>query len=176
MLKVPISSANREYGNALISKYKILETETFKVLAPVGSERRQNENLYYEDRAVLRSVIDVNGVKISVYVTHFGLNLLEQERMVNTLLNCFEKETYPHVLIGDFNVEPTNAVLKPIFNKMQSVAKLLNNEQKTFSTYNEESQIDYVFISKEFTAKEYKRIESNVSDHYPCYAELILNV
>lgn len=167
---------NNSYGNAILSKYKIIQSKTFLVPAPVGDERRENENEYYEDRAVLKVVVDVNGVLVSVYATHFGLNLLEQERMVSTLLNCFETEKNPYILMGDFNAEPSESVLTPIFNKMQSVQKAMGNNQKTFSTFNEQIQIDYIFVSKEFTPNAFTRIECNASDHYPCLAEVTLNI
>ena len=126
---------DRAYGNAFLSKFKIVAEQTFSVKAPVGEERRQGENDYYEDRAVLRTVVDVSGELVAVYSVHFGLNLLEQERMVSQLTALIDQEKYPHILMGDFNVEPSAEVLQPLFDRMTSVAKLMNNQQKLFVVY-----------------------------------------
>ena len=170
--KAIVFNGNWAYGNAFISKFKILESQTFLVPAPVGNERRENENLYYEDRVLIRVVIDFYGTPVSVYVTHFGLNLQEQERMVLAILNRLNEEKNPHVLMGDFNAEPNAEALRPLYNKMQSAAKRFNNVQKTFSTFKEELQIDYIFFSNDFTITKFERINENVSDHYPIFSIL----
>lgn len=166
----------RSYGNACISKYKIIDSKVYSVPSPVGDERRENETKHYEDRGVLKVVLDVEGVAVSVYVTHFGLNLMEQERMIDTLIEQIDKDDNPHILIGDFNVEPDAGILKPIFDRMLSAARECNNTQKTFATYDEKEQIDYIFVSKDFIIEKFYRVDVNVSDHYPCVAELVLNL
>lgn len=163
-----------DYGNAFLSKYKIKESETYSVPAPEGDERRKDENKYYEDRVVMREVIDVDGVAVSVYVTHFGLNLQEKKRMIATLTNLLDKEKNPCVLMGDFNSEPDDEILKPLFDRLQSTAKVCGNSQKTFATYGEKLQIDYIFVSKEFEVKNFVRIDCDLADHYPCMAEVVL--
>lgn len=165
----------RSYGNAFLSKFPILEMQKFKVFAPTPEERRPDENSYYEDRIVLRAVVDM-GKPVTVFVTHFGLNKQEVERMVDVLIKCLDDEKNPHILMGDFNVEPDNDLIKPIFARMRSVAKECGNTQKTFATYEDQLQIDYIFVSKEFNIKSFERVNTNVSDHYPCVAELEINL
>ncbi len=164
----------KTYGNGALSKFKILESETIPVPAPVGAERRDGENEYYEDRAILRLVVDICGTPVSVYITHFGLNPLEQERMVDKLCKRIDDEKNPHILMGDFNNEPYAPVLSPIFSRMKSLAKETGNTQKTFSTYEESIQIDYIFVSEHFEIKSFTRIEANASDHYPILGEVTL--
>ena len=163
---------NRTYGNAFLSRFNIVEKQVYSVKSPVGDERRSGENEYYEDRAILRTVVDVSGEFIAVYSVHFGLNLLEQERMVAQLISLIDQEKYPHILMGDFNVEPSASVLQPLFSRMTSAAKYCDNRQKTFSTYNDQMQIDYIFVSNRFKVLSFERIEANCSDHYPCVALL----
>ena len=164
------------YGNAFLSKYELVESEAHLIKTPMGDERREGENEYYEDRVLLRQVINVDGKLISVYVTHFGLNLLEKERMVEKIVSLIDKEEGEYILMGDFNVEPDSEVLKPIFNKMQSAQKVMGNTQKTFSTYNEEITIDYIFVSKGIKINDFKRVDENASDHFPCVATVTLEI
>lgn len=173
-ISLPVQNILCDYGNALLTKYEILETQTFVVPAPTESERRASETLYYEDRAILRAVVDV-GTPITVLVTHFGLNLQEMERMTARLVEIIDAETNPVILMGDFNAEPSANVLTPIFERLTSAAKTCNNTQKTFATFEQQEQIDYIFTSKHFQIKGFERVEKYVSDHYPCAAELILH-
>lgn len=169
-----LSLDDGDYGNAFLSKYKIKETNTYIIPIPTESERRPDENGYYEPRVILKNVVDIGDVDISVYVTHFGLNLLEKERMVDKLIELIENDKNPCVLMGDFNSEPQAAELKPLFDRLQSVAKVCNNNQKTFATYGDEKQIDYIFVSKEFEIKSFERINFILSDHYPCVTDVVL--
>lgn len=160
------------YGNALISDKEILSTEVIKVPAPVGDERRKGENAYYEDRAILHTEIDIDGVKFTVLVTHFGLNLLEQERMVATLVKIIDEAQSHVILMGDFNVTPHSPVLQPIYDRLQSAADTVGNVQFTFSSYAPDRTIDYIFVSKDFTVLGFEVIDNPTSDHKPCVATL----
>ncbi|MBO5713035.1 MAG: endonuclease/exonuclease/phosphatase family protein [Clostridia bacterium] len=162
------------FGNAFLSKYEVTKFDAYKVLTPIGDERREGENEYYEDRVLLRQVINFNGTPISVYVTHFGLNLLEQERMVSKITSLIDAETNEYVLMGDFNVEPDAPILAPIYDRMTSVSKAVNFTKKTFSTFNEEVQIDYIFVSKGLKPISFDRVDENASDHFPCVATVVI--
>ena len=162
-------------GNGMVSKFEIIESETTLVPATTLSEIPEGDLKDSEDRSLLRAVIDFNGTAVSVYVTHLGLDSKAKSRMINTILEKIEGETNPYIVMGDFNLEPNEELLTPLFNKMQSTAKVMNNTHKTWSTYGGEARIDYIFVSNHFTVKKYKVIDVNVSDHYPCYAEVVLN-
>jgi endonuclease/exonuclease/phosphatase family metal-dependent hydrolase len=164
-----------DYGNALLTKFQVLSNETILVPSPDIHQRRQEEQGYYEDRAIMKAVVDV-GVPVSVFVTHFGLNGLEQEWMVERLTTLIDNETNPVLLLGDFNCEPNSEVLAPIFERLTSAAMVHKNKQKTFATYQESVQIDYIFASKHFRIDAFERVEANVSDHYPCLAILTLEI
>lgn len=169
-----ITYEGRSYGNALLSVFKRKEKWVYFVPSPVGAERRKEENGYYESRVVLRTILDIDGQDVSVYVTHFGLNLLEKERMMATLCKLLDQEKNPVILMGDFNSEPDDEVLAPLYERLCSAAKACDYTEKTFSTYRNEAQIDYIFFSKEFEIKDFKRVDRNVSDHYPCVANVVL--
>ncbi len=159
-------------GNALLSKYPILNVQGIPVCAPTEEEKRENEREWYEDRVVLRAIIDKDGEEICVLATHFGLNLLEKERMVETLCRLIDEETRPIILMGDFNATPRTAVLQPLYDRLSSVAEETGNDEYTFSSFQPYITIDYVFCSKAFKPVAFKAIDKVVSDHRAVYAIL----
>lgn len=164
------------YGNAMISDYKMLSVRTVKVPSPKGAERRENENGYYEDRVVLCVTLDVEGVEVTVLSAHFGLNLMEMERMTDAIVKILDEVKTPVVLMGDFNTLPHSAVLQPIYDRLQSAADAVGSTDFTFASYAPDRTIDYIFLSKEFTVKSLKAVDNRTSDHRPLVAEVGLKV
>ena len=158
-----------DYGNALLSKYRIISMENIVVKLPADDTIEYKAIEYKEDRAFIHAVIDA-GVPVSVYATHFGLTEIEQRNMVNALIDKIKNDGLPKILIGDFNTEPDSKVLKPLFDVLTSAADFFNNTQKTFSTFDPYLRIDYIFVSSEFEIEEYGVDDSCISDHFPCYA------
>ena len=101
------------YGNGLLSKYKIVKSDTIKI--PDPSPRLYNG--YYETRCVLRAELE-NGY--TVLVCHFGLNPDEQENAVKTILDNLTPKKC--ILMGDFNLTPSSPILDPIKEKMKDAS------------------------------------------------------
>ena len=159
-------------GNAVLSKFSISEFKTIPVLAPTDEEKRASENDWYEDRVVLYSKVKAKEKEILVLVTHFGLNLLEQERMVNTLCEIIDEAKLPIVLMGDFNALPHSMVLAPIYERLSSCADVMKNKEYTFASFKPDRTLDYIFVSKEFKVESFDVGKDIVSDHLPCIAVL----
>lgn len=159
-----------DYGNALLSKYPIMSVETFSIVP----DSREGDG-YYEDRVVLKAVVDV-GIPIVVLVTHFGLNPSEQEKMLEILLPIIDKEEGPLILMGDFNLHPTSPYLRSIYERLQDAAEVLNKRNFTFSTYEPKETIDYLFFSKHFKIQEFEVVDVRTSDHFPIKAIVELEI
>lgn len=158
-------------GNAVFSRFPIVETELIPVPAPAEEERRPGENDWYEDRVIVKATVDV-GRKITFFSTHFGLNRQEKERMVAKLAELLDAEEYPCVLCGDFNERPHSEVLKPIYDRMKSAADVMGaTDVLTWASFAPQVTIDYIFVSKEFKVLSYQVPERIVSDHRPVRAE-----
>ncbi len=163
-------------GNAVLSKYPIVGIEKIAVPAPTKEERRAEETDWYEDRIIVKATIDV-GVKIDYISTHFGLNLLEQERMVKRLTEIIDKSENPIVLCGDFNSAPHSDILKPIYSRLRSAADEVGKTNEfTLDSYNPYITLDYIFVSKQFRVLSYDVTKKIVSDHFPIKAEIEINV
>lgn len=166
---------NDEIGNAVLSGYKIVKSEKFAVPAPSEEERVNGENEWYEDRVILKTTIDA-GRNIAFIVTHFGLNLSERKRMVCKLAEILDNTDIPVILVGDFNSAPDEEVLAPIYARLKNAAKEVGNEEFTFSSVNPDRILDYVFVSKEFSAQSFEVKKIVASDHMPCVAKLEIEV
>ena len=152
-----------EYGNGLISKYKIKKAET--IIIPDPNPKRFNG--YYETRCVLKAELE-NGVR--VLVCHFGLNPDEQENAVKAILENIKEEKC--ILMGDFNVEPDNAVLLPIKEKMKDASIGFCENTPSWPSDKPKIKIDYIFVSRDVSV-EYADIPPIMaSDHRPHVAKM----
>jgi endonuclease/exonuclease/phosphatase family metal-dependent hydrolase len=130
------------YGNAIISRFPISSAETIIIPDP---EIKQYDG-YYETRCLLKATIDV-GNGLNVLVSHFGLNPDEQENAVETVISNISEK--PCVLMGDFNMEPDNPILRPIMQKLHDTAKDFSTPKLSFPSDTPSVKIDYIFVSKD---------------------------
>lgn len=163
-----------EIGNGIISKYPFTSTKMISVPQPI--EKRPEEQNYYEDRGIVIATIDV-GVEIDYVVTHFGLNGLEQENMVEQLIKVIDERERPMILCGDFNMAPDNARLTPIYERLTSAADVFGKTNEFTASSQEPSvAIDYIFLSEEFEVLSYDVIKVIASDHFPIVAEVKIEI
>lgn len=83
------------HGNAILSRYPIVSTET-----------RDFSDHALEQRATLHAVIDFHGRHVHVFVVHFGLFAGSRRRQETALIQWIRQEIpidEPVVIAGDFN-------------------------------------------------------------------------
>ncbi len=86
------SVGQRHFGNAILTRYPILETRRINLSVP----RR-------EPRGALDADIHCEGQRLRVIATHLGLRAAERSHQVGRLLDAFDSETMPVILMGDVN-------------------------------------------------------------------------
>ena len=166
---------NQDIGNAVLSRFPIISYKAISVPTPSASERRETETDWYEDRVIVVTDLDIKGTVVRFICTHFGLNGLEKERMVEKLISIIDETSYPLVLAGDFNSNPDDNVLQPIYDRLISVSEVAGiKDEKTFSTYNPYLTLDYIFVSKHFEVLSAKVEPLKLSDHFPLTATIKL--
>lgn len=82
----------RRYGNAVLSRYPILATRSIDL-----SFGR------CEPRGALDADIDCHGHPLRVIATHLGLRPSERRTQIRTLLQAFDTDRMPVILLGDIN-------------------------------------------------------------------------
>ncbi len=148
----------KPYGNGLLSKLPIISAQTIIIPDPVEKTGPKN----YETRCVLKVVLEGG---ITVLVSHFGLNVDEEELAVQTVLAHMPEKK--GILMGDFIAEPHHAVLKPLFARYKDAAALLPADTLTFPSDVPERKIDYIFTTQDVQILEAEVPNIVASDHRP---------
>jgi len=148
------------YGNALLSRFPITAAETVAIPDPAV----RGYDGYYETRCLLKATVAVGG-GLSVLVSHFGLNPDEQKSAVDTVVGHIPNTRC--VFMGDLNVTPDNAVLRPIQQRLYDTAKVFSAPKLSFPSDSPTMKIDYIFVSNDLrvSAADIPAIVS--SDHRP---------
>ena len=154
------------YGNGLLSRYPIKSAEVFPI--PVPEVKAYNG--YYEDRCLLKAVLDVDGEALTVMVIHVGLNPDEAERAIDTVLKHLPSERC--VLMGDFNLTPDSPYIRRISEKMQDASTQISGDTATYPSDAPNIKIDYIFVTRDITVEGAKIPATMASDHRPHTAVL----
>lgn len=154
-----------EYGNALLSKYPILEYEVIKI----DDATKKNEPVFYESRSIIKSKIEVEGTIYNVLVSHFGLAKEEQTNATDKLLELVNGLDNV-IFMGDLNMTPTS------FNYLRIKEVLTNVVPEEYLTYPSNKLFDrrdYIFVSKDILYKDAKVVNIIFSDHLPLVATIL---
>lgn len=155
------------YGNGIIAKNKFSTAETIKIPDPKIKFPWHR----YETRCVIKASLDFDGSEILFFVCHMGLSESERKNAVKTLCKLLDETDSPAIVMGDFNATPDEAVLSPLFERLEdtdSVAEIRN--LPTFPSDNPEIKIDYMLF-RGLECKNVYTVNKVVSDHLPIIAE-----
>ena len=148
----------KPYGNGLLSKLPIISAETIIIPDPVEKNGPKN----YETRCALKAELEGG---ITVLVSHFGLNVDEEQLAVKTVLEHAEPEKC--ILMGDFNVEPNDPILDPLRKVFKDAAELLPDAGLTFPSDAPYKKIDYIMVTPDVEILEAAVPKVVASDHLP---------
>lgn len=87
-----MDGAKRRYGNAVLSRYPIVATRNIDLSFHS-----------FEPRGALDADIDFHGHPLRVVATHLGLRISERRTQIDTLLQAFDTDRMPVILLGDIN-------------------------------------------------------------------------
>ena len=159
-------SGKGPYGNGLLSKKPILKAETIMIHDPVIKEKGRR----YETRCLLKAEIEGG---FTVFVTHMGLNPEERQNAVETVIDHMAEKKC--VLMGDFNMEPSDPILFPIYDAMQDTATAFDSVKLSFPSDVPLVKIDYIFVSRDGNILSADIPAIVASDHRPHVAEVFFS-
>ncbi len=84
--------SGRRYGNAVISRYPVMATRAIDL--SFGKR---------EPRGALDADISCHGHPLRVIATHLGLSIAERQDQIRRLLQVFDTDQMPVILLGDVN-------------------------------------------------------------------------
>ena len=146
------------YGNGLLSKIPIVKAETIMIPDP---EKKPN-SLYYETRCLIKAEL-LGGV--CVLITHMGLNPDERYNAVSTVVDNLSDTKC--ILMGDFNMSPSDSLLLPIIQRMKDTAVGFCENKFSFPSDAPYEKIDYIFVSSDAVVSFADIPPIVASDHRP---------
>lgn len=172
--KLPV--VGREYidSSRLVRVDVVKGTDTMRVF----SLHMHSYGLTEDDKGRIDSIyhgedIDKSSVKLTLLKFTEAIKAHEEEWDV--LRPMVTSSPYPVILAGDFNDHPASYLYLNIRKELKdSYRERGKGFCTTYSGRFPAFRIDYIFHSDQFKALSYKRIKSNISDHYPITVELEL--
>ncbi|WP_263707754.1 endonuclease/exonuclease/phosphatase family protein [Shouchella tritolerans] len=160
---------DRQYGNALLSRYPIEKSKSH--LFPVTGYHAEN-------RSLLEATVLLNKQRLNMYVTHLSLNPFLHQKQTAFILDRTEREDHPTVLLGDFNMRPgTNRWKK--FNQrfVDAWRKAGVGNGYTYPSTRPRLRLDYIFVTSPIQIIDMNVFTSlpECSDHLPILATLLFN-
>lgn len=156
------------YGNMILSRYPIIESDILRLPTSWGSE----------PRTALRAVVATPYGQVEVWSTHLGLSHRDRQNQVETLLEAVESSRIPSIVLGDFNALPGSPEIQAMTNRLQDVGELAGDGRGTFyvdaSLEQELPRIDYIWLDEGLLPVGYKVIDSQASDHLAVTADIVV--
>jgi len=151
-----------EFGNALLTRGVMTESVAHP-LPSVG-----------EPRALLESVVQIDGATLNIYVTHLTtwgkINRTSRREQLKCLGLHVATSALPYLLMGDFNAPPNTPELKEFFAMHPGE---LAGEDIGITHPLMKERIDYILADYGWEVVSAKAIHAGPSDHYPVVAELL---
>ncbi|MGE5604571.1 MAG: endonuclease/exonuclease/phosphatase family protein [Bacteroidota bacterium] len=147
------------FGNVVLTKHKVLYHRHHYL-----PSRR-------EQRGLNEVAVEIEGRYFRILNTHIGLGWAEQMQQLNEIKRIADYLKEPLLIIGDFNLEPSNKLLKDFQFQQVGAAFSL---PKTFPTHNPRYQIDLIWYSRHWQPIEAEVIDWDGSDHFPVLSRLVL--
>ena len=160
------------YGNAVLTRFEILSSERVSIPDPPRTEKA-----YYETRCILKATLDVPG-GLTVLSTHIGLADSEKRSAVSTLVSLIPTIKTPVILMGDFNMEPNDPILLPLYdviNDANGRAATPHSWPSNAKNHDKPARkIDYILVSSGIKVNSFETHNTKASDHLPVIAEIEL--
>lgn len=148
------------YGNAVLSRPRPARVQRWGL--PSGLERR----------ALLQARFSTAGVSFCFFNTHLGLRTAERLAQIRVVAERVRRAGLPVILAGDLNAGPESEELRLL--QEAGLEHCLPPEVLTFPCDRPHCRLDYLLVSPLFQVERAFIVETEVSDHLPVVADLVL--
>jgi endonuclease/exonuclease/phosphatase family metal-dependent hydrolase len=165
---------NKNYNNAYQVIDIIKDTDTIQIFnVHLQSLKFSNANLKYIEDAKDAQEIDLS--KSKNIISKLKVGFLKRAKQSNAIQKTITESKYPIILCGDFNDVPNsyayNTIGKNLLNTFEEKGSWIS---RTYSGISPTLRIDNIFVSKNFEVLNFKKINTNLSDHFPIFADIQL--
>lgn len=167
------SKSRRQFGVAVLSRYPIVAFTNH----PITRLSTQSANPAPAPApGFLEASVDFHGAKIRVFTTHldYRADPRVREQQVRDMLGIIGEAPTPAILFGDLNAIPEAPELQPLFVRLKDSWSSARGAGFSYPASNPEKRIDYVLISRHFTALDAHVPVTLASDHRPVVVDLEL--
>jgi len=164
----------RKYGLAVLSRDKIRSAQNHSItrLPTVDPDKTQRPMPGFPE-----IVVKVRGVSVHVYNTHLDFRPDPAVRRIQVAetLRIMAEDDGPKVLLGDFNAEPADPELAPLWGELtDGWAAVHGPGGQTFPADTPVKRIDYVTASPGIDVRAVTVADTRASDHRPVVADLLV--
>ena len=156
-----------EQGQAILSKYPIIDAESFRLPCPEESNG--------ETRSLAIIVVEIEGVNVAFMTVHLDHRSdVDREFQIAQMLEHTKKyDNYPIIFGGDFNMKPDNDNFNLI---KKQFAMVTDDHPFTFPQINPTTTIDFILLNNKASelldvVDYYTVDEQYASDHLPLIME-----
>jgi endonuclease/exonuclease/phosphatase family metal-dependent hydrolase len=161
-------TADAQWGNAILSHYPIIASETHR-LPP---------DTVCILRGYIRAQIDAGGGRLTLIDTHFShRSKNEAARLMQAQALADAWQAAPaHVITGDLNAAPDSSSMSVLLGAgLVNVATEIGTTPiLTSPAANPRRQIDYILASPDLGYSDLEIVQSQASDHFPVVATILL--
>lgn len=156
----------RQYGTAILSRYRIRESRNTLLPRPEGGEQR----------GLLEAKIRVRGTSVRVFNTHLQhTSQAERLAQIDVIRGIVGSARESVVLLGDLNATPETAEIAAITEDLADTwAEAGVGDGFTFDAATPHARIDYVLTSSDVVARAAAVVSTDASDHLPVVVDLAL--
>jgi endonuclease/exonuclease/phosphatase family metal-dependent hydrolase len=156
----------RQYGTAILSRYRIREWQNTLLPRPEGGEQR----------GLLEAKISVRGVRVRVFNTHLQhTSQVERLAQVARIKEVLAVTSESVVLLGDLNATPETPEIAAITEDLaDSWVEAGVGDGFTYDAATPHARIDYVLSSPDIVARTAVVVSTDASDHLPVVVDLAL--
>ena len=150
-----------EYGNALLSRFPVLDFRVHDL----------STDTILEGRSVFISALDLAGDTLLVLGTHLGLKAEERREQIAGIIHKLPS-SQQLILAGDFNFEPDSETYRTLTMRLRDgILEVTAKPENTFPADHPDRRIDYIFIGFDIEALEVLELTmdelTTASDHRP---------
>lgn len=151
-----------DFGNAVLTKGKVVRADVHK-LPGTG-----------EPRTLFETIVDVNGGRIELYVTHLAawasMNRAARDSQLQCVADHVRASGHPYIVAGDINA-PAEAPEVAKMLRLNLVRPVSAEKMPTHRVT--EDQLDHIWIGGGWQVRSARVLDDGPSDHRPILAELV---
>lgn len=179
--KYPIISADKikmssgPLSESMIYADVVREDDTIRIINMHLASYRFNEHDYRSIEKIKKQK-DTGLVATRNIVQKMRDAYIGRARQADVVSAFIKRSPYPVIVCGDFNDTPASYTYFTIRGSLQDAfLKEGSGIGRTFAGLAPTLRIDYIFAGKQFTINSFRKIDSDLSDHYPVMANLSMH-